>query len=189
MKETESPSAVLFELLSPMGFHPSVIEDIAQSLDAISGKIFYAEKFRLIKDRDCFILDNVIEKTAKSESFFIDKASQEVFDPIHLKISIEETWEIEKKSNFLHADADKLSFPLELRKWQPGDWFIPLGMKGRKKLSDYFTDRKFSLKDKENAWILVSGKNILWVMGERPDNRYRVTDQTTSVLKIEMVKD
>lgn len=189
LKKTPSPLSVLFELLSPMGFHPSVIEDIAESLDAVSGKIFYAENLRLIKDRNSFILDAMPEKIEQSESVFIDKVTQEITLPIHLKISIEAPHQIKKSNRFLYADADKLSFPLELRKWQPGDWFIPFGMKGKKKLSDFFTDRKLNLKEKENAWVLLSGKNIVWVVGRRPDNRFRVTEHTKSVLKIELMEE
>ena len=89
----------------------------------------------------------------------------------------------------MYADADKLSFPLTLRKWQAGDWFVPFGMKVRKKLSDFFTDRKFSLTDKENAWVLTSDENIVWVVGERPDERFKVTESTENVLVMEFIKD
>lgn len=189
LKETPSPSSVLFELLSPMGFHPAVIEDIVQSMDAVSGKVFYAEKYRLLKDRTSFIVDAVSANTPQTEGIFIEKAPQEITTPVHLKISIEDSAEIEKNPDFLFADLDKLSFPLELRKWKSGDWFIPFGMKGKKKLSDYFTDRKFSLKDKENAWVLLSGENIVWIVGERSDNRFRITNQTINILKIKLVKE
>ena len=87
---------------------------------------------------------------------------------------------------FLYVDADKIHYPLILRKWRSGDWFIPFGMKGRKKVSDFFTDRKFSLLEKEQAWILTSKNgDILWIVGERSDNRYRVTSETKNVLQIE----
>lgn len=190
LKETASPQSVLFELLSPLGFHSSVIEDVVSSLDAISGKVFYSNNYRIIKDRDYLLLDSNVVENQKEEIHLIDKVSQQITNPITLNISIKENSNrIIKDKNKLFADVDKLSFPLVLRKWQPGDWFIPFGMKGRKKLSDYFTDQKFSLKDKENTWVLVSGDDILWIVGERSDNRYRITENTKNVLFIEFLPE
>lgn len=79
-------------------------------------------------------------------------------------------------------DYDKLDFPLTLRTWKEGDWFIPFGMKGRKKLSDYFSDHKFSRIEKERTWLLCSGDAIVWVVGERTDNRFRMDESTKRVL-------
>ncbi|MFY9514815.1 MAG: tRNA lysidine(34) synthetase TilS, partial [Dysgonamonadaceae bacterium] len=155
LKTTLSPATMLFEILSPFGFNASVIEDICQCLDSIPGKVFYSNDYRLIKDRKDLILDKISDENFSQREYAIDKVSQEITDPIRLKISfLSGNITINKDARFLYADADKLSFPLTLRKWQPGDWFIPFGMKGRKKLSDFFTDRKFSLPDKENAWVL-----------------------------------
>jgi len=78
-------------------------------------------------------------------------------------------------------DYDKLIFPLILRKWHPGDHFYPLGMSHMKKISDYFIDRKLSLVEKENAWLLLSGENIVWVVGHRIDDRYKITDETQQI--------
>ena len=88
--------------------------------------------------------------------------------------------EIEKRIAYL--DYDKLDFPLTLRTWKEGDWFIPFGMKGRKKLSDYFSDHKFSRIEKERTWLLCSGDAIVWVVGERTDNRFRIDESTKRVL-------
>ena len=82
---------------------------------------------------------------------------------------------VEKHNSTLTVDRDLLHFTLLLRRWQAGDWFIPFGMKGRKKLSDFFTDRKMNLRDKEEVWVLLSGEDLVWIVGERPDNRFRVT--------------
>lgn len=182
LKKTVSPQSILFEILSPFGFNSSVIEDVLNSLDASPGKVFYSPEYRLIKDRNYLLLDDSTMNKPHHETYQIDRVSQEISDPIKLVISIKSNdIFIQKDANKLYADADKLSFPLVLRKWQTGDWFIPFGMKGRKKLSDYFTDRKFSLKDKENTWILASGDDIVWIVGERSDNRFRVTEKTKNV--------
>ncbi len=83
-------------------------------------------------------------------------------------------------------DRDKLQFPLILRKWQKGDYFQPLGMKGMKKLSDFFVDEKFSLADKENAWLLTNGEEIVWIVGMRLDDRYKITKNTANVLVVSL---
>ncbi len=190
LKTTLSPATMLFEILSPFGFNASVIEDICQCLDSIPGKVFYSNDYRLIKDRKDLILDKISDENFSQREYAIDKVSQEITDPIRLKISfLSGNITINKDARFLYADADKLSFPLTLRKWQPGDWFIPFGMKGRKKLSDFFTDRKFSLPDKENAWVLTSDEDIVWVVGERSDDRFKITESTENVLVMEFIND
>ena len=83
-----------------------------------------------------------------------------------------------KAKNTACLDADKLKAPLYLRHWQKGDWFIPFGMRGRKKLSDYFSDHKWNLLQKEQAWLLCSGDDIIWLVGERTDDRFKL-DKTT----------
>lgn len=190
LKATLSPAVMLFEILTPLGFNASVIEDISQRLDSTPGKVFYSDNYRLIKDRSKLILEKIADKKLQQEEYTIDKVSQEITDPIRLKISFLSGYTtINKDPRFLYADADKLSFPLTLRKWQSGDWFVPFGMRGRKKLSDFFTDRKFSLADKENAWVLSSGENIVWIVGERPDERFKVTESTENVMVVEFIKD
>ena len=83
-----------------------------------------------------------------------------------------------------YFDYSKLSFPLTLRKWKEGDSFVPFGMKGRKKLSDYFSDHKFSRIEKLHTWLLCSGEDIIWIVGERSDNRFRLDETSTNVLII-----
>lgn len=185
-----SPISVLFEILAPLGFNPTVIEDVCGALQAESGKIFVGERFRIIKDRDFLLLDPISTIMGNEDVFYIQSDTREMEVPIRLIFSQEKkSVPIKKNRLWLYADMDKLAFPLVLRRWQQGDWFIPFGMKGRKKLSDYFSDQKFSLKDKENAWILVSDKEIVWIVGERSDNRIRVTDKTENVFIAQFVTD
>jgi tRNA(Ile)-lysidine synthase len=87
-------------------------------------------------------------------------------------------------TNVIFVDEDKLNFPLEIRKWQEGDWFYPSGMNGKKKLSKFFKDEKYSLLDKSSTWLLCSENQIVWVVGKRMDERFKVTEQTTKILKI-----
>lgn len=114
-------------------------------------------------------------------------AKKEVKEPVSLSIDIidvGEKFNIDKNFSVLYLDYDKISTKLEIRKWKKGDWFIPFGMKGRKKMSDYFSDNKFTLFDKENAWILCSGEDIVWLIGHRSDDRFKITPSTKKAVKI-----
>ncbi|WP_298651995.1 tRNA lysidine(34) synthetase TilS [uncultured Proteiniphilum sp.] len=188
LRETASPRSLLFEILSPLGFGPSVIEDIYLGMESSSGKVFYSKSYRLIKDRDFFILDRTTGNTAGEELIYIDLKTEEITEPLHLMIRREKMpVAIEKNRYFLYADSGRLTFPLKLRRWKEGDWFIPFGMKGRKKVSDYFTDRKYSLKAKEDAWILLSGDEIVWIVGERTDDRFKITAESIDVFIVEVI--
>ena len=196
LRQTASPRSVLFELLTPYNFTPSTIEDISESIDSISGKIFFSDsnsdfekkKYRLIKDRSSFLLDVVNDTYNDNETYLIEEGTTELKFPVYLKIrEINSLDDMVYNSRFLYIDADKIKYPLVLRKWKSGDWFIPFGMKGRKKLSDYFTDRKFSLKDKEDAWLLASGDDIVWIVGERNDDRFKISENTKQIISIEQI--
>ena len=187
LRQAPSPASVLFEILSPLGFTPSVIENVAQSFDSSPGKQFFSGRFRLIKDRGYFILSEISPDDKTENCCFISEDLAELENPLRLTFKIaNRPVEIHKDLNYLYADAEKLSFPLKLRRWQPGDWFIPFGMKGKKKLSDYFTDRKFSLAEKEAAWILTSDDNIVWVVGERSDERFKVDEGTKRIFMAQL---
>lgn len=188
LKKTASPQSVLFELLSPLGFTSSTIEDIFQSMDSTPGKVFLSDRYRVIKDRSDFILEKITSDIISDEHYLIEEESKEITFPVRFNLRKEKTpVKIEKKKNILYTDADKLKFPLIMRRWKAGDWFIPFGMNGKKKLSDYFTDRKFSLKDKKEAWVILSGENIVWIVNERSDNRYKITDESKNIFIIEYV--
>ncbi len=84
-------------------------------------------------------------------------------------------------------DFDLLEFPLIIRKWEKGDYFRPLGMTNMKKLSDFFVDNKMSIPEKENTWLLTSGQDIVWVIGKRIDDRFKITPETSRILQIEVL--
>ena len=113
----------------------------------------------------------------------IEKEQNEIKFP--LKITFCNVDDISNQAtNTIFVDEDKLQFPLVIRKWQEGDWFYPLGMNGKKKLSKFFKDEKFSLLDKSNTWLLCSENQIVWVIKKRQDERFKVTEETTKILKI-----
>jgi tRNA(Ile)-lysidine synthase len=103
-------------------------------------------------------------------------------------IAIESGFKIPDSKNIASVDFDKIRFPLLIRRWESGDTFFPLGMKKKKKLSNYFIDRKYSLVDKEKALILESEGNIVWIIGERIDDRFKVSGLTSRILQIEANK-
>ncbi len=190
LKQTVSPLSVLFEILSPLGFHPAVIGDVKNGLDASPGKRFFSPTHRLIKDRAYLLLDKMDKPGCVSSIYFLDEVSQEISHPLSLTVKLTDVPpSIDKRNTLLYADAAKLQFPLKLRKWQAGDWFIPFGMKGKKKLSDFFTDHKFNLKEKEETWLLLSGEEVVWVVGHRADERFKITPATGRILQIELKKD
>lgn len=185
---TASPELLLFEILYPIGFHPAVIEQIVNCLNGEPGKLFYAENYRLLKDRNHLIIS--ANSISKDKLYFISQNETLISTPFVMKIDrFQRTkdFEIKKNPEFLFVDAEMLQFPLEIRRWQKSDVFFPFGMKGRKKLSDYFIDEKMSILDKENVWLLLSGGDIMWIAGLRADNRFRITGETKEIIKFELL--
>lgn len=190
LKETVSPQAVLYEILSPLGFSPSTIQDVYGGLAGEPGRLFFSNSHRAIKDRGFILVEPIAYNDEERHPFWIEEGVTQVDHPVRLTITMNSApIDIRKEKEVLYVDADKIRFPLLLRRWEEGDWFIPFGMKGKKKLSDFFTDRKLNIKEKEEAWLLVSGEDIVWVVGERGDNRFRVTPNTRQVIVFEIAAD
>ena len=175
----------LYEMLNPFGF--SEANNIAKALQAQSGKQFYSTTHRIIIDRErLFILP---KKEKKYSSIQIDKSENEVFSPIHLRFNFSEDLTIHNDINFAILDYEKLYFPLELRKWEKGDFFFPLGMKGKKKLSDFFIDNKISIPEKEQVWVLCSDNEIIWIVGLRLDERFKILENTKKAYIVQLLKE
>ena len=188
LQKWEEPEAILFELLSPYGFNGDIVSQMIDSLEAQSGKIFYSDSYMAVKDREFIILDKLTD--IQEDEYRIGEKDSFLSHPVRLKIetiNMETDFVLEKKPNILYLDAGKIKYPFMLRRWKSGDWFVPFGMTGRKKLSDYFSDHKFSLIDKKNTWILCSGDDILWIVGNRSDNRFRINSNTQRIIRMELV--
>jgi tRNA(Ile)-lysidine synthase len=144
----------------------------------------------LIKDRsDLIITPFKAGKNSIHEeiSFLIEKETSHIKYPIDLVFRVihkDRNYQIDFSPETANLDLHKITFPLTLRKWRRGDNFHPFGRSGKKKLSDFFTDNKFSLADKERTWLLCSGDKILWIVGHRIDNRFRITPKTKEVLQV-----
>lgn len=172
--------AYLYQWIEPFGFSDwNSINDLAA---AQSGKQVFSETHVLLKDRNELILfpkQNEIEPV----DFLISKDQREVKFPLKMTFCNVDDISIQA-TNTIFVDEDKLQFPLVIRKWQEGNWFYPSGMNGRKKLSKFFKDEKFSLLDKSSIWLLCSENQIVWVIGKRMDKRFKVSEETTKILKI-----
>ncbi|WP_372753732.1 tRNA lysidine(34) synthetase TilS [Labilibaculum sp.] len=188
VKELFAPVSHLFELLSPYGFHHRDVRKIAESIHGISGKLFYSSSHQLLRDREYLILSE--RRKSNKHEYLISEEETKMGQPIELKISFLDrtpAFRFPTRSNIACLDANQLKFPLKLRKWKKGDSFHPIGMKGRKKISDFFIDQKFSIQDKQDTWLLVSGNRIVWIVGYRMDDRFKITDKTTKIYRVELV--
>ena len=178
--EFQNYKAYLYQWLKEYGF--SAWNDIYDLVEAQSGKQVFSETHILLKDREKLILSERNEIN-KSEVFIIESIESKVNIPLKLRfckaVNIFET-----VSNCIFVDESKIKFPLTIRKWQEGDYFYPSGMNGKKKLSKYFKDEKYSLLDKENQWLLCSEDQIIWVIGKRADNRFINRETTQNSIKI-----
>ncbi|MCK5823546.1 MAG: tRNA lysidine(34) synthetase TilS [Bacteroidales bacterium] len=191
LKKLNPLKTYLFEFLKSYNFQRQNITDIIKSLDNISGKQFYSSSHYLVKDRDFLILSEIDFSNNDKQVFTINKETTNVISPISLKIKITDNVVYTdlselKNEKFAFLDYDLLTFPLIIRKWGNGDYFYPIGMKKRKKISDFFIDNKFSIIDKNNAWLLCSGDNIVWVIGKRINERFKITNKTKKIFVIEM---
>jgi tRNA(Ile)-lysidine synthase len=184
LRALAEPAWFLFKFLSPYEFNSRQINDISHSLESESGKRFHNLKNILIKDRDYLVLST--SRTVDKTEYSLGNSSGTIESPLKLKwdtISFE-NYQIKKNPLVANLDASKITFPLTIRKWKDGDSFHPFGMQGVKKLSDFFIDQKLSVLDKENVWLLLSGNEIVWVIGHRIDNLFRVHPETKQILQI-----
>ena len=170
------------------------------SLDGLSGKKFLSATHRLVKDREYLLIDKIPASLPKASqamlapqiaNFQIDEENI-IIENMGLKFVINKllkpsVFNFPASNKIASFDYNKLDFPLELRKWQKGDAFQPIGMKGKKLISDFFIDEKFSIQQKENAWLLTSSGKIIWLVGHRMDDKFKVTDKTIKIYIVELL--
>lgn len=184
LKHLQPIQTYLYEFLKPYGFNATNAKDISLSLDSESGKIFKSKTHQIVKDRGELILSEInIEPT--SELFF-DETNTEINSPVSLTVktlSIDD-FKLQKSNKIMAFDYDKLSFPLLIKKWEHGDFFMPLGMNRMKKISDFLIDNKISMTEKELTYIIKNKSDIISVIGMRIDDRYKINPDTKKVLLI-----
>jgi tRNA(Ile)-lysidine synthase len=179
----------LYALLSPFGFNAETLHDLVKGLEGSSGKQYFSTTHQITKDRNTLIICPLTEsdKVQTKESYFIPESETKLEDPIPLQWETKNNapdFPLVQDASIALIDRSKLTFPLTLRKWKPGDYFHPFGMTKKKKLSDFFVDEKIPLPEKEKIWLLCSDDKIVWIIGHRMDNRFRVTENTQEILEV-----
>ena len=182
------PQTILFELLKPYGVKGHQVNPILKACEGISGKRFYTISHQIIKDRTSLIVCPLREEN--TQETLITPDCRRIDSPITLEIQqvdVSLGFAVPREQAVACIDKDKLQFPLRLRKWQIGDRFKPFGMRNFKKVSDFFSNRKLSLAEKENTWIIESNDQICWLVNQRLDDRYKVTEETKTALLIRLL--
>ncbi|BAR91967.1 PP-loop family protein [Blattabacterium cuenoti BPAY] len=184
IKKLNPLSFYLFKLFSPYGFND--IHSMKHLIDAQSGKQLISKIYRIIKSRNHWLLVShkfLLENLNKIYIIQNLKIVKKMFLPVNIKFFLNP--KKESKQNMCLIDFDKIQFPLLLRTWRTGDFFYPLKMKGKKKLSKYYKEKKFSLLKKEHTWLLINGNgSIILILGNRLDDRFKVTENTKKILGI-----
>lgn len=180
----EGNKTILYELLKDFGFGEKQAQQVYDGIQGEPGSQYFSEKFRVIKDRSFLIIASRQEDLSGIvlvENIKKPVKLREGTLKFHLKKGAQ--FREDAGSDVAYIDYCTLHFPLVLRRWQPGDYFYPLGMNSKKKkLSDFLTDLRISALDKERAWVLLSGEQIVWVVGYRIDERFKVTGKTPQTL-------
>lgn len=183
LKKLPNYKSYLYQWLNEFGF--TAWNDIYDLVKGQSGKQVLSSAFRLLKNRETLILSPLSEELV-NEEFEIQENDTEVNFPLKLRLCNVDHISIES-NKAIFVDSEKIRFPLILRKWNEGDVFHPFGMQGKsKKVSKLFKDEKLSLIEKEKTWILSSEDQIVWVVGLRQDERFKIENTTNNILKIEL---
>ncbi|HRH57720.1 MAG TPA: tRNA lysidine(34) synthetase TilS [Chitinophagales bacterium] len=194
IKAHKAGQTILFHLLKEFGFNSDVVQNMLEVNE--SGKQFFSDTHRMVIDRKSLF---IVPKNIERENYlsFDSIPKQIIFNNYKIQCSLVPVSELNIKPSdrYAYFDADKIEFPLMIRYYKEGDYFYPFGMSkqktpgkvGKKKLSKYFKDEKFSLFDKENTAVLFSGEKLIWLVGHRIDDRLKVTGRTKMVLKLVLI--
>ncbi|CAH8283187.1 tRNA(Ile)-lysidine synthase [Mariniflexile fucanivorans] len=183
IKKFHNIKAYLYRFLNAYGF--TEWDDVTNLLNAQPGKQVFSKHWRLVKDRDYLLLSELVDD--ERSIITISETDKQVETPLGILFFDEADAILETSKTIVYVDKTTLNFPLTLRTWEEGDVFFPLGMDGKKKkVSKYLKDEKQSLLEKEQTWVLCSGKAIIWIVGMRADNRFKVSENTKHILRIEL---
>lgn len=184
----DSPDVWLFYMLKGFGFTRGVTDEIMLALlENKIGKIFFSESHQLLVDRGQVIIREKLHKMNHKRKWHLRKRSISV--PLKLTPRVFEnstSVKLKKEPAFAYFDFEKLKFPLIIRHWKEGDQFVPFGMKGSKLVSDFLIDRKVNLFEKENTFVMLSGEEIIWVIGMRSSENFKVTGLTKKIYHVEL---
>ena len=175
----ENYRAYLYKWLNKYGF--LAWNDVYNLIEAQSGKQIFSEKYILLKDRDFLILSK--KETTNFEEIIIHSITEKPNFPLKLTLCNQSDI-FNQMKNVIFVEENKIQFPLTIRKWKEGDYFYPSGMQGKKKVSKYFKDEKFTIFQKQETWILESNNQIIWIIGHRADERFKVENTTQTIIQI-----
>ncbi|MEO6818464.1 MAG: tRNA lysidine(34) synthetase TilS [Ginsengibacter sp.] len=182
---------ILYEVIKEYGFKPNQTNEVIPLLNSETGKYISSATHLIFRNRAWLIIAPL--NPVDSKNILIDTSDGEfIFEQRNLKlkkknlINIHSDLVLNYSENVALLDAASITFPLLLRKWKQGDYFYPLGMKHKKKLSKFFIDQKISMTDKEKIWVIESNKRIIWVVGKRIDDRFKISVNTKEILHIEV---
>ena len=190
LMQTPSPQYVLFQLIHKLGFTPAQIEQIAQNDNQQTGKMWHSANHTLVVDRQILLIEQSVTPAELTRTMLLPEVGTYVFSQnVRLRITKctkTETFRPSKLAQCVHLDASNIVFPLVLRHIKTADRFVPFGMKSSKLVSDFLTDRKRSYFDKQRQLALFDKNGaLIWLVGERTDNRFRVNENTNEVLQLE----
>ena len=173
----------LYEIFKQYGF--TAWNDVFDLVYSQTGKKIVSPKFMILKNRNYLILSRISEHELDKTSKIYKIKENQIQVKIPLKITFSKVNDISQtNTNCIFVDCNTLEYPLIIRKWEEGDSFYPFGMKGKKLISKYFKDQKFSMLDKEKTWLLCSKTEVVWIINHRADDRFKVTKDTLNILKI-----
>ena len=188
LKKSQPLQSLIYEIFREFGFSNGQTIEIIKLLDADSGKFILSPTHRLLKNRQWLVISGLESKS--QEFIIIEEGLKEIefgSGLLHFSMADGREYRIIGKQVLAELDADLIQFPLLLRRWRQGDYFYPLGMQKKKKLSRFFIDQKLSQNQKSNVWVLEMQKKIVWIVGLRIDNRFAIRPGTTTrILKVEV---
>lgn len=192
--QTEVPHAHLFEILHPYGFNSAQVAAIFRSLSSEAGRQFHTAYYTVLRDRTHLQVRRraLPHSTADTTYILPEEGTLHLPDGTHLKVSTitpDATWRVPRRNDIVCIDPARISQPLMLRHPQPGDRFKPFGMKGCKLLSDFYTDMKMPRTEKSRQWLLCHGDDIIWAVGLRSSEQYRLQGKEQHILYIEMSRE
>lgn len=177
-------TSLIYEIIKDYGFGEKQVEEVIKLADANSGKFIENDQYQIVKHRNLFI---IAPKNNIADTVAVEEGMDNICfggGRLELKTIVKEKFHLQKKENIAQLDAKHIEFPLLLRRWRQGDYFYPLGMRKKKKLSRFFINCKLAKNQKENIWVMESNKKIIWIVGMRIDDRFKVTDSTKEILLI-----
>ncbi|MCW3112126.1 MAG: tilS [Segetibacter sp.] len=190
LQKSSPVATIIYEIIKDFGFTSNQVADVRGLLESETGKYVSSSSYRIIKNRKWLIISPI--QSLDALNIVIEEADNKVaFEGGELRletINASGSLQISPDADIAFAGLDAITFPLLLRKWKQGDYFYPLGMKKKKKLSRFFTDQKLSKTEKEKVWVVEMNKKIVWIVGHRIDDRFKILPSTKNVLKIAFLR-